>query len=109
MPPRAWLIGSLLLIGLPALMIRTIHVARKATDDRQYNAMAFAMIAIQTISNIGCACLLPVMGVTLLFFSAGGSSSACLYLGFSVKCVAMHPTISDHIHIRRRGAITSAI
>lgn len=108
------LIGSLLLIGLLlALMIRTIHVARKATDDLGSTMCYgfFAMIAIQTISNIGmCLCLLPVMGVTLPFFSAGGSSSACLYLGFGlVECVAMHPTISDHIHIRRRAAITSAI
>ena len=31
-----------------------------------------------------CLSVLPVMGVTLPFFSAGGSSAACLYLGIGL-------------------------
>lgn len=52
----------------------------------------FGMIAAQTVFNIGmCLSILPVMGVTLPFFSAGGSSAACLYLGFGlVQNVSMH-------------------
>lgn len=46
----------------------------------------FGIIASQSIINIGmCVSLLPVIGVTLPFFSAGGTSLACLYLG--VGCV----------------------
>ena len=42
-------------------------------------------IVSQTIFNLGmCLSLLPVMGVTLPFFSAGGSSASCLYLGLGL-------------------------
>lgn len=52
----------------------------------------FGLIALQSVSNIGmCLALLPVMGVTLPFFSAGGSSAVCLYLGFGlIQSVYMH-------------------
>ena len=40
------------------------------------------------------------MGVTLPFFSAGGSSAACLYFGFGlVQCVAMHKINMDIVKI----------
>jgi rod shape determining protein RodA len=40
------------------------------------------MLAAQTIVNIGmCLSLLPVIGITLPFFSAGGSSNLCVYIG----------------------------
>ena len=43
------------------------------------------MIATQTIFNIGmCISVLPVIGITLPFFSAGGSSSMCLYFGVGI-------------------------
>ena len=43
------------------------------------------LVASQIIFNLGmCLSLLPVMGVTLPFFSAGGSSAACLYLGIGI-------------------------
>ena len=43
------------------------------------------LIAAQTVFNIGmCLMLLPVIGITLPFFSAGGSSSMCLYFGFGL-------------------------
>ncbi len=43
------------------------------------------LIVSQTIFNLGmCLSLLPVMGVTLPFFSVGGSSAACLYLGIGI-------------------------
>jgi rod shape determining protein RodA len=38
-----------------------------------------------------CLNLLPVMGVTLPFFSYGGSSVMCLYFGFGlVQSVMIH-------------------
>ena len=97
-------IGCCLVIALLlALMLRTLYVARHATDAMGTAICVgfFAMIAIQTISNLGmCLNLLPVMGVTLPFFSAGGSSSACLYFGFGlVESVAMHRISADHVKI----------
>ncbi len=41
-----------------------------------------SMIASQVIINVGMVLmLLPVIGITLPFFSAGGSSTICLYIG----------------------------
>ena len=55
----------------------------------------FAMIAFQSILNIGmCLSMLPVIGVTLPFFSAGGPSAAALYLGIGV-------VLSVYMHSRR--------
>jgi len=42
----------------------------------------FSMIFAQMLINIGmCVSLMPVIGVTLPFFSAGGTSLMCMYLG----------------------------
>lgn len=44
-----------------------------------------AMIVTQSVLNIGmCLRLLPVIGITLPFFSSGGSSNLCLYLGIGL-------------------------
>lgn len=98
-------VGCCLVIALLlALMLRTLYVARNATDTLGTAICMgfFGMVAIQTITNLGmCLNLLPVMGVTLPFFSAGGSSSACLYLGFGlVESVAMHRISADHVRVR---------
>ncbi len=54
----------------------------------------FSLILTQTVINLGMVLgLLPVVGITLPFFSSGGSSAACLYLGVGlVQSVYMHPT-----------------
>ena len=59
------------------LVIRILYIARKARKD--YAATMCVGIAaifiIQTIENIGmCLAFLPVIGITLPFFSYGGSS-----------------------------------
>ena len=44
-----------------------------------------AMIVAQVIINIGmCLMVLPVIGITLPFYSAGGSSTLCLYIGLGL-------------------------
>ena len=44
-----------------------------------------AMLASQVIINIGmCLVIFPVIGITLPFFSAGGSSNLCLYIGIGL-------------------------
>ena len=77
----------LILLSLLALMGRIVYIAMRAKDDMGRDiCMGFlGLIAIQTISNIGmCLALLPAMGVTLPFYSAGGSSLICLYLGLGL-------------------------
>ena len=43
------------------------------------------MIGAQVIINIGmCLMLLPCVGITLPFISAGGSSNLCVYFGIGI-------------------------
>ena len=78
-------IGCLLIIVLLIFMLfRILKIALLSSDALgTYICFGFfGLIASQAIFNLGmCLSILPVMGVTLPFFSAGGSSSACLYLG----------------------------
>lgn len=52
----------------------------------------FSMLLVHIIINIGmCTSLLPVIGITLPFFSAGGTSLVCLFMGVGlVLSVYMH-------------------
>ena len=98
-------IGCCLLILLLFLLLwRTLRIARKSPDllGRSICMGFFGLVAAQTVFNLGmCLDLLPVMGVTLPFFSAGGSSAACLYFGFGlVENVFMHPINPTKVSIR---------
>ena len=81
-------IGCLLAIGLiTAICFRILKVARKSRDKagKIICTGVFAMFAGQFIINIGMVLsFLPVIGVTLPFFSAGGTSTVCLYLGIGL-------------------------
>ncbi|MDD4808150.1 MULTISPECIES: FtsW/RodA/SpoVE family cell cycle protein [Caproicibacterium] len=83
-----------ILVLLIALMLVCLRNARRAEDLLGSSICVgfFAIIFSQTLFNIGmCLNLLPVMGVTLPFFSSGGSSVMCLYFGFGlVESVAVH-------------------
>ncbi len=89
------------IILLTALICITVYIAKKSCDDLgKYICYGFiGMIMSQTIFNLGmCLNILPVMGVTLPFFSAGGSSAACLYLAIGlVQNVFMHRDNKDLI------------
>ena len=77
----------LIILLLAFLLIRTIKIASLSSDCLGSCICFgfFGLAAAQTIFNLGmCLSVLPVMGVTLPFFSAGGSSSACLYLGIGL-------------------------
>lgn len=100
-------IGALLLIGmLLAVMMVSLYASFKAVDTmgRFVCIGFFALIATQTIFNIGmCISVLPVIGITLPFFSAGGSSSMCLYFGVGlVQSVYMRTKESTGAGIARR-------
>lgn len=97
---------SLILLLLFLLMAKVLHVASMSRDDLgKFMCFGFfGIIALQSVVNIGmCLALLPVMGVTLPFFSAGGSSAACLYLGFGlVQSVHMRRRESDGLRLRQK-------
>ena len=72
------------LLLLLAIVWRVVAVGRKSrTDGTAIMCYGFAaMLAFQTVVNVGmCLMLLPVVGITLPFFSAGGSSNLCVYIG----------------------------
>lgn len=76
------------IILMTVLIIRILYMARKARKD--YAAIicvgVAAMFIVQTIENIGmCLAFMPVVGITLPFFSYGGSS--VLASAFSVGLV----------------------
>ena len=76
--------GSAVIILEILIMVMTLHTAINARDNmgRFICLGFFGLIAAQTVFNLGmCLSLLPVIGITLPFFSAGGSSSMCLYFG----------------------------
>lgn len=96
---------TLIILLLVFLLIRTLHNAQVARDPLgTYICVGFfGMIAAQAIFNLGmCLAILPVMGVTLPFFSAGGSSAACLYFGYGlVQNVYLHHKEVDGFTLRR--------
>jgi len=79
--------ASLIIIILVSMMFMCLRTAMHSRDymGRFICLGFFGLLAAQTIFNIGmCLVLLPVIGITLPFFSAGGSSSMCLYFGFGL-------------------------
>lgn len=89
-------IAVLLLLTL--LCVKILLVAKVARDymGKSLCVGVFAMIATQTILNVGMnLSLLPVIGVTLPFFSTGGTSVVTLMVGVGlVFSVYMHNTVS---------------
>ncbi len=81
-------IGCALIILLLLLLILRIGFIAIKSNNLNGALICFGfmgLIASQTIFNLGmCLSLLPVMGVTLPFFSVGGSSASCLYLGMGI-------------------------
>ncbi len=91
------------IILLAAICLRCIRIAKISTKDSgKYICVGvFSMIFAQSAINIGmCTSILPVIGVTLPFFSAGGTSLLCLYLGIGlVLNVYLHRN-DRTIHLR---------
>ncbi len=81
-------IGCLAVMVLFLLIVfRTIKVARMANDTpgKMMCIGVAAMIASQVMVNVGmCLMLLPCIGITLPFMSAGGSSNLCIYLAMGL-------------------------
>ncbi len=76
-----------ILLVLVAIILRCVYVGRRSNSPfSAYVSIAFGgMLLIQTVFNVGmCLYILPVMGLTLPFFSYGGSSLITLFWAMGV-------------------------
>lgn len=77
-------------VALLLLTAIVIRIARTSKHDKVGNTKVMCygvatMIAGQIVINVGmCLMLLPVIGITLPFFSAGGSSNLCIYIAIGL-------------------------
>jgi rod shape determining protein RodA len=82
------LLGSgLILLLLVALLLRCVWIGLRAkTPFHAFLAFGLGgVLAVQTILNVGmCLYLAPVVGLTLPFFSYGGSSLITLYIAMGM-------------------------
>ncbi len=97
-------VGTILILAiLLILIIKVFMNATKARDELgSYICYGmFALLASQSVINIAMVIgLLPVIGITLPFFSAGGSSAMCLYFGIGlIQSVHMHNRNVDNIKL----------
>ncbi len=97
-------IGTILILVLLLTLIAKVFFIGIDARDNLGSFIAFGMfglLASQTIINIGMVIgLLPVIGITLPFFSAGGTSSMCLYFGIGlVQSVHMHKQNNEVIKL----------
>lgn len=76
------------LLLLSFLILRMINIGMRAKDNAGYlmcEGIAVMLFA-QVLVNIGMELsLLPCIGITLPLFSAGGSSSLCIYLALGIE------------------------
>lgn len=78
------IVAMVLFILIVGRIVRNGNRAKNGAGSLICYGMA-AMIGGQVIINIGmCLELLPVIGITLPFFSAGGSSNLCIHLGIGL-------------------------
>ena len=89
------LIGGLVALAiLVAIMFRIIRDGNQSIAGPAHPLCygIASMVGIQTLINIAmCLRIGPVIGITLPFFSAGGSSTLCLYAGIGLILSVYHP------------------
>ena len=86
------------LLLLAAIIVRCLMVARKARNTTEsYVCVGVAAVLIfQTISNVGmCLFVLPVIGLTLPFFSYGGSSIVTLFAAMGMVSSVQSHSLPD--------------
>ncbi len=75
------------IVALLLLFLICLEMIKIGKNTREFSTQMIcygmaSIIAAQVIINVGMVLmLLPVIGITLPFFSAGGSSTLCLYIG----------------------------
>ncbi len=81
-------VGAFAALALLALIIVKIVLVGKNANTNMGSLICYGtavMIGSQAIMNIGmCLKLLPCIGITLPFFSSGGSSNLCIYIAIGL-------------------------
>lgn len=81
-------VGAFAALALIALIIVKIVFVGKQANTNMGSLICYGtavMIGSQAIMNIGmCLKLLPCIGITLPFFSSGGSSNLCIYIAIGL-------------------------
>ena len=99
------MIGALaILILLAAIIVRVLIVARQAQSHFFYYVCVgmAAMLIFQTFINVGmCLYVMPVIGITLPFFSYGGSSIVTLFAAMGVVSSIKKRTPNNRYQVRR--------
>lgn len=75
--------GALVVIALVVLAVRAFYLSFRSRDNvgKLICCGCAAVIIVQTVENLWmCLALVPVIGITLPFMSAGGSSMLSMYL-----------------------------
>ncbi len=95
------------LLLLAGIVLRIISTGRhdKVGNTKVMCYGIAAMIAGQVIINVGmCLMLLPVIGITLPFFSAGGSSNLCIYFSIGlIMSFYRYNQQNDMIHVSQHN------
>ena len=101
-------IGCVLLLFI--LLLICVKIMMDAMSARDYLGKmicvgVFAVIGVQTVINIGMVLgLLPVIGITLPFFSSGGSSLMSVLIGIGlVQSVHFHKYVIESPHGKLRN------
>lgn len=87
------------LLLLFVLVLRVLKIAMRARDNVGYLMCCgiSVMLFTQIIVNVGMELsLLPCIGITLPLFSAGGSSSLCIYLALGIEFSVYRFSRSTH-------------
>ena len=94
------------LLLLSLIAFRAINIARNCNKQNGKIMCVgfFGMMLAQMIINVGmCVALLPVIGVTLPFFSAGGTSLICMYLGVGLVLSVYKHRNTRTLYLRDKG------
>ena len=94
---------AVVILLLAAICLRCMRIARICSNDGgKYICVGiFAMLFAQALINLGmCTSILPVIGITLPFFSAGGTSLFCLFLGVGLVLNVYRYRNSRTIYLR---------
>ncbi len=98
------------LLVFVVIVIKIISVGKKAKDGTVTLICSgiAAMIAAQVIVNIGmCLQMMPVIGITLPFLSAGGSSNLCIYIAVGLMLSLRRHTLErDIVNFRYKNLST---
>jgi rod shape determining protein RodA len=96
-----------IILLLIAIVLRCLMVAKHArTPYANYVCVGMAaMLIFQTVENIGmCLFVMPVIGLTLPFFSYGGSSLVTLYAAMGIVSAIKKRAMPEHTRFRGKRA-----